>query len=64
MGGEFGGEWIHICAWLSPFARPLETITTLLISYTPLQNKKLKKKKESMQKSPAWFLTLRSPLTS
>ena len=20
MGGEFGGEWIHVCVWLSPFA--------------------------------------------
>ena len=20
MGGEFGGEWIHVHVWLSPFA--------------------------------------------
>ena len=20
MGGEFGGEWIPVCVWLSPFA--------------------------------------------
>ena len=20
MGGEFGGEWIHVYVWLSPFA--------------------------------------------
>ena len=20
MGGEFGGEWVHVCIWLSPFA--------------------------------------------
>ena len=20
MGGEFWGEWIHVCVWLSPFA--------------------------------------------
>ena len=20
MGGRFGGEWIHVCVWLSPFA--------------------------------------------
>ena len=20
MGGEFGGEWIHVCVWLSLFA--------------------------------------------
>ena len=19
-GGEFGGEWMHVCVWLSPFA--------------------------------------------
>ena len=24
MGGEFGGKWIHICVWLSPFAVHLE----------------------------------------
>ena len=41
MGGEFGGEWIHVYVWLSPFAVPL-TITILLIGYTPIQNKKLK----------------------
>ena len=28
MGGEFGGEWIHVYVWLSPFA-VTETITTL-----------------------------------
>ena len=28
------------------FSCPLETITTLLISYTPIQNKKFKKKKK------------------
>ena len=39
MEGEFGGEWIHVHVGLSP----PETITTLLISYTPIQNKKLKK---------------------
>ena len=35
MGEEFGGEWIHVYAWLSPFSSP-ETITTLLSSYTPI----------------------------
>ena len=39
IGGEFGGEWIHVYVWLSPS----ETIT-LLIDYPPIQNKKLKKK--------------------
>jgi len=24
MGGEFGGEWIHVCVWLSPFPIPLK----------------------------------------
>ena len=42
MGGEFGGEWIHVYVWLSPFAAHLK-LTTLLISYTPIQNKKFKK---------------------
>ena len=38
MGGEFGGE----NGYLSFFCLP-KTITTLLIGYTPIQNKKLKK---------------------
>ena len=40
MEGEFKGEWIHVHVGLSP----PETITTLLIGYTPIQNKKLRKK--------------------
>ena len=24
MGGESGGEWIHVCVWLSRFAVPLK----------------------------------------
>ena len=24
MGEEFGGEWIHVCVWLSPFAAHLK----------------------------------------
>ena len=24
VGGGFGGEWIHVCIWLSPFAVPLK----------------------------------------
>ena len=35
MGGKFGGEWVHVYVWLSPFAQP-ETITTLLIRCTPI----------------------------
>ena len=38
MGGEFGGEYIHtyIYILLSPFTVYLLSITTLLISYTPI----------------------------
>ena len=32
MGGDFGGEWIHVHGWRGPSAET-ETITTLLISY-------------------------------
>ena len=39
MGGEFGGEWIHVHVWLSPsLCCSSEIITTLLIGYTPVQN--------------------------
>ena len=38
MGGGFGGEWIHVYVWLSPFTVHLKLITTLLINYTPIQN--------------------------
>ena len=24
VGGEFGGEWIRVCVWPSPFAVPLK----------------------------------------
>ena len=44
VGGEFGGEWLlakSLCC-------PPETITILSIGYTPIQNKKLKKKKIRM----------------
>ena len=43
MGQGFGEEWIHIYVWLSPFAVHMK-LTTLLIGYTPIENKKLKKK--------------------
>ena len=42
MGGEFGGEWIHVYVWLSPFTVDLK----LSQGYTLIQNKKLKKKKK------------------
>ena len=39
MGGEFGGEWIHVYVCMAEsLCCPPETITTLLISYTPIQN--------------------------
>ena len=38
MEGEFGGEYICICMAESLHHSP-EIITTLLISYTPIQNK-------------------------
>ena len=43
-GRGFGGEWIHAytCVAESLCCSP-ETITALLISCTPVQNKKLKK---------------------
>ena len=48
MGGGFGEEWIHVYVWLSPFTillRPSQHC--LLISYTPIQNKKFFKEKFS-----------------
>ena len=42
LGGVFGREWIRVCMAESPPCSS-ETITTLLTSYIPIQNKKLKK---------------------
>ena len=44
LGGVFGREWIRVCMAESPPCSS-ETITTLLTSYIPIQNKKLKKNK-------------------
>ena len=52
MRGEFGGEWIHVYAWLKPFAVPPETITTLLISSTPIQ--KIRKDVQVIKNSKKW----------
>ena len=42
IGGEFGGEWIHVYVWLSPFAIYLKPSQhCLLIIYTSIQNKML-----------------------
>ena len=38
MGEESGGEWIHVYAWLSPFALP-EAITTLFLNQLHLNTK-------------------------
>ena len=40
LGGEFGGEWMHVYPSLSPFSCSPEIITTLLIHYLSVQNKK------------------------
>ena len=45
--GSLGGEWIH--AYDCPFAGHLK-LTTLLIGYTPIQNKKFDETKK-MKKS-------------
>ena len=48
MGGKFGGEWIHVYVWLSPFAVHLKlSQRCLLISYTPIQNKRFLKKQRA-----------------
>ena len=36
MGGEFGGEWVPVYIWLSPFPIQPETITVMLISYSSI----------------------------
>lgn len=41
MGGEFGGERIHVYVWPSPFVVHLK-----LSQHTPIQNKKLKNKQK------------------
>ena len=30
MGGQYEGEWIHVCVWLSPFAVHLKLSHCLL----------------------------------
>ena len=45
MGGELRGEWIHVYCMAESLCCPPVTITTLLISCIPIQNKKFKKKK-------------------
>ena len=44
MGGEFGGEGIHVLVWPIPFAWNYHNI---VINYIPIQNKKSEKKSMS-----------------
>ena len=48
---ELGGEWIHLYVCLSPFTLYLNLSQhCLLIGYTPIQNKKLKKIRHCLNK--------------
>ena len=41
MGGVFGGEWVHVYVWLSPFTVHLKLSQhCLLIGYTSIQNRR------------------------
>ena len=51
MGGGIGGDWMAESLCCSP-----ETMTTLLISYNPIQNKKLKTKRMDV-----YFMTSGAP---
>ena len=40
MGGECRGEWIHVYVYMAESLQcSPETVTALLIGYTPIQNK-------------------------
>jgi len=57
MGGEFGGEWIHVYVWLSPFAVQLEIhIFNLLYSNMASMIAQLVKNPPAMQETPVQFL--------
>ena len=53
MGGEFGGEWIHLTGMAEFLCCSPETLTTLLISYTPIKNKKFIKKGSGQYQIPS-----------
>ena len=38
VGGESGGEWVHVGLWLCPFGVHL-TVTAASVSCTPMQEK-------------------------
>ena len=63
-GGGFEREMIHVYIWLSPFTVCLKLSQhCLLISYTPIQNKKdfFKKKKKKKEKNTGFLMP--SPVT-
>ena len=52
IGGEFGGEWLHVYVWLGPSIAHLELSPHFLLTcYTPIQNKKFKKKAKGRDES-------------
>ena len=56
MGGEFGGEWIHVYVWLSPFSFHLKL--SQLCQSALLQYKIAKKKKKKTWSQ--WLIHLAS----
>ena len=51
MGGDFGGQSIHVYIRLSPFADNLKLLQhCLLMGHSPIQSKKLKKKNVGKQR--------------
>jgi len=43
MGGEFGGEWIHVYVWLSPFAVHLKLSQHSQLAILYCKDRSLKK---------------------
>ena len=37
MGREFGGEWVYVCVWLSPFAINLKTYNAVNRLYSSVK---------------------------
>ena len=56
--GESGGEWIPVCVWPTPFTAHLKLSHFLLIGYTPMQNKKVKKTMYNLKKKKCLSLQL------
>ena len=55
MGGEFGGEWIHVHVWQIPLLSTW-SYHNFVISYTPIQNKKFKKQTKKNKQKGYWDL--------